>query len=119
MKSEFLGLFQNKEDIIHEFNLKENDLNNVNILFAVYEYENCSGTAFVLFEKDGELYEVNGSHCSCYGLEDQWIPEEASLDELKHRLDKGELGKHQGYNVFKKELKEYIKENWPDEKNPI
>ena len=44
----------------------------VEVLLASYSYEDYSGLAFVLFRKDGELFEVNGSHCSCYGLEDQW-----------------------------------------------
>jgi len=114
MEPVYLELFNNKEDLINEFRLKKNELDNINILFAVYEYANWSGTAFVLFEQDGELYEVNGDHCSCYGLEGQWIPEKASFDELKHRLDKGEMGKHQGYDVFKRELKEYMEKNWPE-----
>lgn len=57
----------------------------VNILFASYTYENYSGTAFVLFEKGGKLYEVNGGHCSCYGLEGQWEPEETSWESIKIR----------------------------------
>jgi hypothetical protein len=39
----------------------------INILFASYGCANYSGDAWVLFEQDGKLYEVNGSHCSCYG----------------------------------------------------
>jgi hypothetical protein len=39
------------------------------ILFAWYDTSNYEGTAFVLFEKDGELFEVYGSHCNYYGLE--------------------------------------------------
>lgn len=74
----------------------------VNILFAYYLYEDYSGEAFVLFEQDGILYEVNGSHCSCYGLEEQWNPEEVVLVELKHRLIKGYVG---GY---KNELKKFL-----------
>jgi hypothetical protein len=45
------------------------------ILFAAYIDEDYSGEAIVLFKgKDGQLMEVTGSHCSCYGLEGQWIP---------------------------------------------
>lgn len=81
----------------------------VNILFATYGYENYSGDAFVLFEKDGKLYEVNGGHCSCYGLEGQWDAEETNLDVLKHRLIEGELGKDDySGNTFYHELKEFL-----------
>lgn len=47
------------------------------ILYADYTYENYSGDAFVLgFDKElNQFFEVNGSHCSCYGLEGQWEPE--------------------------------------------
>jgi hypothetical protein len=36
----------------------------------------------VIFEKDGKLWEVNGSHCSCYGLEGQWQPEETTWEAI-------------------------------------
>lgn len=56
------------------------------ILFAEYYHESYEGTAFVLFKKDGKLYEIHARHCSCYGLEDQWNPEETSIKALKDRL---------------------------------
>jgi hypothetical protein len=55
------------------------------VLIAIYTYEDYWGSAFVLFERDGKLYEVNGSHCSCYGLETQWEPEETSWPALRMR----------------------------------
>lgn len=45
------------------------------ILFAAYGGDSYDGCAFVLFQRGGTLFEVNGSHCSCYGLEGQWCPE--------------------------------------------
>lgn len=70
------------EDLKYEFRITDEDLVGVEILFATYNYEDYYGSAFVLFCKDGVLYEVHGSHCSCYGLEDQWEPEETSLEAL-------------------------------------
>lgn len=55
------------------------------ILFAWYEYEDYSGSAMVLFQRDGKLYEVCGGHCSCDGLEDQWRPGEVTWDALAMR----------------------------------
>lgn len=82
---------------------------NVNILLASYTYANYSGSAFVLFEKDGNLYEVNGSHCSCYGLEDQWEPDETTIEALVMRVTKGNLGHEEyGDNEFAVELKELL-----------
>lgn len=60
------------------------------IIFADYTYEDYSGSSIVVFESvDGELYEVNGSHCSCFGLEDQWEPEPVSIEYYKERLERG------------------------------
>lgn len=43
-----------------------------------------SSSYFLLRDKaDGKLYEVRGSHCSCYGFEGQFEPEEATLEYLK------------------------------------
>jgi len=63
------------------------------LLFAWYGQRSYDGSAFVLFRRDGKLYEVNGGHCSCYGLENQWRPEETSKKALLHRIEKGRLGK--------------------------
>lgn len=80
-----------------------------NILFASYGTDNYSGDAFVLFEKDGKLYEVNGSHCSCYGLEGQFEPEETTLEAIEMRLTKGTMGvDNYSDNEFAAELKTFI-----------
>lgn len=72
--------------------LKKDQWQGIDVLLASYGHENYSGDAFVLFKKDGKLYEVNGGHCSCYGLEGQWEPEETTAAALLHRLDAGQLG---------------------------
>lgn len=66
------------------------------ILFASYGGGSYEGDAFVLYKKGKKLYEVNGSHCSCYGLEGQWKPEETSWASLVMR------GKQEGsrYGYF-------------------
>lgn len=55
------------------------------ILYASYETPSYEGYSFVLFERDGVLYEVTGSHCSCMGLEGQWNPEATSWAALAIR----------------------------------
>jgi len=81
------------------------DWKDLNVLLASYGCANYEGNAFVLFQRDGKLYEVHGSHCSCYGLEDQWSPEETNLASLQHRLDGGSLGHGYGDNEFAAELR--------------
>ncbi|WP_056683784.1 hypothetical protein [Cytobacillus solani] len=75
-----------------DFEIDDQTLEGVEIMLAFYTYEDYSGDAFVLFRNDSQLYEVNGSHCSCYGLEGQWEPEETTIDVLEHRLNEGSLG---------------------------
>lgn len=85
----FLGNWSDKEDVARDFCIDLKELKGARIIIAWYGDGDYCGSAFVLFRRDGKLYEVNGSHCSCYGLEDQWDPEETSRAALKHRLEHG------------------------------
>ncbi len=78
----------------------------IDVLLASYGTDNYCGDAFVLFRKDDKLFEVNAGHCSCYGVEDQWSPEETTVASLRKRLNEGTLGSDDYTdNVFKDELK--------------
>lgn len=81
------------EDVESSFNLPAGHLKKLKIIVAAYDYGSggYEGYAFVLFKKDRKFYEVNGSHCSCYGLEDQWAPEQVSVAALKYRIANGKL----------------------------
>ena len=113
----FLGFFENAQDVFHEFFDADREGGALeglvkthpdrHILFAVYGAGGYEGSAFVLFERDGELYEVNASHCSCYGLEDQWDPEETTVDALAYRLNEGKLGDANGED-FSGALAEFL-----------
>lgn len=63
------------------------------VLFASYEQECYEGSAVVIFRRDGKLYEVEASHCSCYGLEGQWHPGEVTPAALALR---GEFSRPSG-----------------------
>ncbi|WP_332274865.1 hypothetical protein [Bacillus velezensis] len=112
----FLNDWSNKEEVLSDFDGEQWNYDsdkkvdrNINILFASYGQANYSGDAWVLFEKDGELYEVNGSHCSCYGLEGQFSPEVVVLAELENRLVNGTFGEDDwSDNNFKKELCQFL-----------
>lgn len=45
----------------------------------------CDSASFFLLRKDGKLYENHASHCSCYGFEGQWEPEEVTKEALQKR----------------------------------
>ena len=81
----FEGEFDEAEDVFSAFLCDEADREGVDILYAEYENGGYDGTAFVIFLKNGELFEVNASHCSCHGLGDQWYPEETSWEDLQFR----------------------------------
>jgi hypothetical protein len=88
----YIGMFDKKEDVFDEFDCSAGERYSSEILFAAYDEGDYCGSAFVLIHIDGKLYEVNGDHFSCYGLEGQWDPEETSIKVLKHRLKEGRLG---------------------------
>jgi len=88
------------------FALSSTDLNGVELLLASYHRDACGGEAFVLFRKDGVLYEVNASHDSSDGIEGQWEPEDTLISALRYRLEKGRLGRADGGgNLFAEELR--------------
>ncbi len=94
------GDFESDQDVFGNFGIDVTD--NVYILFAEYYNEDYQGAAWVLFIENDKLYEVCGVHCSCYGLEEQWEPEETSVMDLQHRMDNGQLGSYMGdKNKFK------------------
>ena len=73
----FNELFQSPSDIAGQFWIPESELDNIEFVYAFYDYEDYSGRALVIYynTEDEQYYEVHGGHCSCYGLEDQWEPE--------------------------------------------
>jgi hypothetical protein len=87
MQSIYEGSFEDRNSVFSSFGQEDQG---ENIIYASYELGNYEGQAFVLYEKDGRYYEVHGSHCSCYGLEDQWEPEEVPLEALKFRARNGD-----------------------------
>lgn len=92
----YLGRWDNLKDMCADFSISSEGLKDCNILVACYDTPDYEGYAFVLYEENGKLYEVHGSHCSCYGLEGQFEPEETSVASIKHRLKEGNLGLYMG-----------------------
>ena len=111
MKNVYFGLFKVREDLIQNFRCGKGVVEKVDLLFASYSEGDYDGDAFVLYKQDGKLYEINGSHCSCYGLEDQWHPEETSWAAIHQRfyLNSGLSYQHESDAI--QALKELITEN--------
>lgn len=97
----FVGEFDNERDVCKEFQI---DAIGGIVLFAGYETPCYDGYADVIFVRDGKFYHVSGSHCSCYGLEDQWDPEEMPIEALMHIVEKGSGPMRQ----YAKEIRERV-----------
>ena len=80
----FFG-FENANQVFDEYAASETERAGIEFIYALNDGEGYEGWSSVIFIKDGVLYEVNGSHCSCYGLEGQWRPEETSFKALMFR----------------------------------
>ena len=90
----YLGDWKCASDVASDFVINESTIADTGeILLAAYDREGYSGSAFVLLTRDGVLYEVSASHCSCYGLEDQWEPEETTKAAVIYQLDEGYIGR--------------------------
>jgi hypothetical protein len=87
--------FSDKQDLEKQFNCTIDP--KFQILYAIYTQGGYDGSAWVLFQDrvTGNLFEVNGSHCSCYGLEDQWEPEAVNVRSLRNRMRDGNVGPYE------------------------
>lgn len=78
---------------VDTWNATSKELESATILIAYMCEENYEGHGFFLFkDKDGTLFEVHGSHCSCYGFEGQWDPEETTAEAMLFRKSIGCYG---------------------------
>lgn len=83
-----------QSQMLENFYIGEAAISGFSVLVASYTYECYSGSAYVLLRENatGDYFEVHASHCSCYGLEDQWSPEKADPEEILHRINNGSWG---------------------------
>ena len=88
------------------FGIGDSELRGVEILLASYTREDIGGAAFVLFLCQGALYEINACHDSgAGGFKGQWEPEDTNVAVLRHRLEKGNLGRDdRGRDLFASDL---------------
>ena len=78
--------------MLNEFEANGVELRDEQVLFDAYDTEQYEGYAFVLIEREDGLYEVNASHCSCYGLEGQWDEEKTTAEALRARFQHRQYG---------------------------
>lgn len=111
---------EDQDVLIRMFEISEATLAGCDILFAAYENGGYDGSAFVLFRKDGQLFEVHGSHCSCHGLEDQWVPEEVTEEALRRRMETATYGiVHRFKDAIAERLTPELPPTAPDLARPV
>lgn len=102
-----------KEKIVSDFDIAEEHLRDAEIMIAYMSEGSwgCDSDAFIVFRKDGVLYEAHGSHCSCFGFEGQWEPDpiesiEAVLKREDYALAGGGYDSDAAGNASK--IREYL-----------
>lgn len=77
------------EDILSDFSeSKEDHPAPDEILFYEYTYECYEGSAKGYYRRGDLYYAIGGSHCSCYGLEGQFDPEEYTLETFRGIMER-------------------------------
>lgn len=116
LASEYSGTERYESPKVDEIDNNRKMLSEYDVLVA---YESvgswgCDSSSFFLLKNKttGTLYEVNGSHCSCYGFEGQLDLEETSIEVLKNRALNGSVFYCGGYDdnetANQKAVKDFI-----------
>lgn len=87
MTEAYKGEFKDWLDVQEQFQMTEPEPDEV--ILADYDVPGYEGHAYVFYRKGDKYYIAEGSHCSCYGLEDQWEPEEYTREVFVEALRKG------------------------------
>lgn len=120
-KREYHEIFEDWGSLAREFTFGYNDDSREvdfqpepTYVYAWYAYVEYSGDAVVIYSDDGvDFFVVEGSHCSCYGLEDQWDPSKHSLEEIL-KMTEPQKGKYYGlYGMaaVASDVRRWLKEN--------
>lgn len=83
MEQVYFEGFRSWDDVMEQFQVPEQDRPVPDqVLFASYDCPEYEGYAEVIYRIGERYFWASGSHCSCYGLEDQWDPEEYNREQL-------------------------------------
>lgn len=74
--------FKDEKDISETFDVCPELLDGIEVLYALNQPIYCADTVYILFIKNGILYEVSGTHDSYNCYEEQWDPEETTVEAI-------------------------------------
>lgn len=106
-----IGDYYTISDVLEIFDEPVEQGKDWELVFAVYDSGNWEGSASVIFydRKTKKYYEASGSHCSCYGLENQFAPEELVPKEFENRIENGSFA---GRAELQSEYKKWLDKPW-------
>lgn len=113
----YYGAFENWNDVLGQFEVEASEVPNAVPLFASYDNGGYEGAATVVYIDDGKFWLVTGSHCSCYGLEGMWEPEDMPYEALVHLAQEGDYS----FSAYQKEFiatLDFVKDNGFDNVEP-
>lgn len=94
MKRKYFGEWSTHGDMVRDFSgcdqyaAPTGIATDDEVLLASYDCESYEGSATVLFRRDGKVFEVYASHCSCMGLEGQWSPGNVTAQYLVEQAER-------------------------------
>lgn len=101
--------FESIEHLKKQYEITDQDLEGVEILYAVYRIGSYDGQSIVLLKKNDKLFIIDASHCSCYGLETQWCPIETCEGALKKEIEAKSSYRYEEFDSFIEFCYEYFK----------
>lgn len=106
----FYGQWSDQADMERDFDISGKLGANIEILFACYVEGDYEGNAVVVFRDNetGKLFYIGAGHCSCYGLEGTWEPDE---------VEEAQLCAMEPYELTK-ETMEAFRKLWPHKELP-
>lgn len=82
-QEKYIEIFNSFDEVIKAFNLSHEEWSNVHFIFgARIPTFLDSGECVVIFERDGALYQVLAEYNPSMRLEEEWEPEEVTIQDL-------------------------------------
>lgn len=78
---------QIKEQIVEQYEIPSLLLEGIHLIVAGMWEDSYDAHAFIVFEREGKVFEVQSAHCSCYGHEGQWEPIERPIEAIVKSAD--------------------------------
>lgn len=109
MSNIYDGEFSDWADVQREFEMEEPKPEEV--LYADYNRDGYDGSAHIVYRNGDKFYYVYGGHCSCYGLEGQWDPEEYTAELFVAAYEKGSWSDYIPKDVLRR-VREFLKDHY-------